>query len=65
MLCAAMLMIRWGVQGAGCALRAALSFPDAALGGAMALSGFLGAPNATRMSDWGRQALVDSWAVEL
>ena len=31
-------------QGAGCALRAALSFPDSALGGAIVLSGFLGAP---------------------
>ncbi|CAE7171182.1 unnamed protein product [Symbiodinium pilosum] len=31
-------------QGAGCAVRAALSFPDAPLGGAIALSGFFGAP---------------------
>lgn len=32
-------------QGAGCALRAALSFPDAALGGSVALSGFFGDPS--------------------
>lgn len=35
-------------QGAGLALRAALSFPDAALGGAVALSGFFGDPRAAR-----------------
>ena len=32
-------------QGAGCALRAALSFPDAALGGSVILSGFFGDPS--------------------
>jgi len=31
-------------QGAGCALRAALSFPDSALGGSVILSGFFGDP---------------------
>mmetsp|Transcript_9211 Transcript_9211/g.21890 ORF Transcript_9211/g.21890 Transcript_9211/m.21890 type:complete len:472 (+) Transcript_9211:46-1461(+) len=38
------ILIGGFAQGAGCALRAALSFPDAALGGAIALSGFFGAP---------------------
>ena len=32
-------------QGAGCALRAALSFPDSALGGSVILSGFFGDPS--------------------
>lgn len=38
------ILIGGFAQGAGCALRAALSFPDAALGGAIVLSGFFGAP---------------------
>ena len=37
-------------QGAGCAVRAALSFPDAPLGGAIALSGFFGAPEVARQN---------------
>eukprot|EP00435_Cladocopium_sp_Y103_P051342 s2001_g15.t3 len=41
-------------QGAGCALRAALSFPDAALGGSVALSGFFGDPSVSHLFalDW-------------
>ncbi|CAE7691231.1 unnamed protein product [Symbiodinium sp. CCMP2456] len=44
------ILIGGFAQGAGCALRAALSFPDAALGGAIVLSGFFGAPEVSPLA---------------
>jgi len=40
------IMLGGFAQGASCAVRAALSFPDAPLGGAVALSPFFGSPSA-------------------
>eukprot|EP00439_Symbiodinium_sp_Y106_P063131 s4715_g9.t1 len=59
------ILIGGFAQGAGCALRAALSFPDAALGGAIALSGFFGAPEVSRQASYHSLRADNSFIVSL